>query len=181
MSAYRRKIFINHSFDEYFNGYAYFEDTDFSHRAVKEGYRCVRACGAYVYHRESSSFRKLANFEEDFRRNREIYEFRWGRPKRIAYILEPCDDNTLRRLHMGSLKSARNGNWVWYFLKEDRSIPLHSNIISVKIPDKNFYLKAIFGIIKKKKKFDEIFVGNEKAAGVLRSLEFLHKAKVSCY
>ena len=168
-------------FDEIY-GMGNFEDTDFSRRTVKEGYRCVRACGAYVYHRESSSFRKVATFEEDFRRNREIYEFRWGRPKRIAYILEPCDDNTLRRIHMGSLKSARDGNWVWYFLKGgEGEFPLHSNIVSVKIPDKNFYLKAIFGIVKKKKKFDEIFVGNEKAASVLRSLEFLHKAKVSCY
>ena len=55
-------------FDEIY-GMGNFEDTDFSRRAVKEGYRCVRACGAYVYHRENASFNHLKTFDEEFKRN----------------------------------------------------------------------------------------------------------------
>ncbi|MCM8761338.1 MAG: glycosyltransferase family 2 protein, partial [Candidatus Omnitrophica bacterium] len=98
-------------FDEIY-GMGNFEDTDFSRRAVKEGYRCVRACGAYVYHRENASFRRLKTFDEDFRRNKEIYEFRWGKPRRIAYVLDTYDQNVLKKLFSEATRLARAGNWV---------------------------------------------------------------------
>ncbi len=167
-------------FDEVY-GMGNFEDTDFSRRAIKEGYRCVRACGAYVYHREGTSFNRLKTFEDDFKRNKEIYEFRWGKPKRIAYILDYYDDNVLKKLQLESIKLARAGNWVWCFSKEDVKFPAHSNIIYNKLPPKNFYLKMIFNILKKKKKFDEIFVGEERFGKILEKFSFLHKAKISYY
>lgn len=167
-------------FDEIY-GMGNFEDTDFSRRAVRENYRCVRACGAYVYHKENSSFKGLKTFDEDFRRNREIYEFRWGKPKRVAYVLDLADTNILKRLEMESVRLARGGNWVWYFLKDRISQPAHSNIITVEISPKNFYMNTIFSILKKKKKFDEIFVGDEKFGGLLERLSFIHKAKVKYY
>lgn len=167
-------------FDEIY-GMGNFEDTDFSRRAVKDGYRCVRANGAYVYHRENSSFRKIKTFDEDFRRNREIYEFRWGKPKRIAYILDIYDDNTLRRLEAESVKLARSGNWIWYFLKDKAKTPDHSNIIRVELQPENFYLNTIFMILKKKKKFDEIFVGGARLGSILDFLSFMHRAKIRYY
>ena len=167
-------------FDEIY-GMGNFEDTDFSRRAIREGYRCVRACGAYVYHRENTSFSMVKSFAEDFRRNREIYEFRWGKPKRVAYVLDSGDANTLKRLEADSMKLARLGNWVWYFLKERIDMPEHSNIRVVELAARNFYPRAIFQILKKKKRFDEIFVGEEKLFNILDKLSFIHKAKVNYY
>lgn len=159
-------------------GMGNFEDTDFSRRAVKEGYRCVRACGAYVYHRENTSFSKVKTFDEDFRRNREIYEFRWGRPKRVAYLLEGCDANGLLKLTSESIKYARLGNWVWYYPKDRFEAPRHSNIIVVEPPSGNYHIKTAFRILKKKKRFDEIFVADERFGALLEKLEFIHKAKI---
>jgi GT2 family glycosyltransferase len=167
-------------FDEIY-GMGNFEDTDFSRRAVKEGYRCVRACAAYVYHREGSSFGKVRTFEDDFQRNREIFEFRWGRPRRIAYVLDSYDPNLLKKLSSDSVKLARDGNWVWYFQKERLEVPAHSNITAVEPPAKNFYLVTAFRILKKKKRFSEIFVGGENFGRALAALSFIHKAKVKYY
>lgn len=167
-------------FDEIY-GMGNFEDTDFSRRAVKEGYRCVRACGAYVYHREHASFARSAAFEEDFRRNREIFEFRWGKPRRIAYVLDEYDANGLKKIGVDSLRLARDGNWVWYFLKERLDVPKHSNIIAVEPPSRYYHLSTAFRILKKKKRFDEIFVGDQLFGKVLERLEFIHKAKVRYY
>ena len=164
-------------FDEVY-GMGNFEDTDFSRRAIKEGYKCVRACGAYVHHREGASFARLNGRDENFRRNREIYEFRWGKPKRVAYVLDSCDANTSRMLETSAVKLARGGSWVWYFLKGHLAVPPHSNIIAVEIGADNFYLDAIFKILKKKKRFDEIYVGGERLFGILKWLSFIHKAKV---
>lgn len=167
-------------FDEVF-GMGNFEDTDFSRKAVKAGFICVRACGAYVFHRENSSFRHLKSFDEDFKRNREIYEFRWGRPKRVAYVLDPNDDNIMKRVNAESMRLVRDGNWVWYFMKEKADVPNHSNIVPVELKADNFVFKAIFRILKKKKKFDEIYVGRERLGQILEKLSFIHKAKVGYY
>lgn len=167
-------------FDEVY-GMGNFEDTDFSRKAIKEGYKCVRACGAYVYHRESSSFSKVQTFNEDFNRNKEIYEFRWGRPKRIAYILDRYDANILKRLELDSMKLARNGNWVSFFTKSESGVPVHSNIKSVVMNSGNFYFKTMFRVLTKKKHFSEIFVGGERFGRFLDALSFIHKAKVRYY
>ena len=167
-------------FDEVY-GMGNFEDTDFSRKAVKAGYRCVRACGAYVYHRENTSFNKMKTFDEDFARNKEIYEFRWGKPRRIAYVLDDYDANVLKKLEADSVKLARDGNWIWFFLKEHLKVPAHSNIMPVELDAKNFYLNTAFRILKKKKKFSEIFVGEERFGRFLEAMKFIHKAKVRYY
>ena len=167
-------------FDEAY-GMGNFEDTDFSRRAVKAGYRCVRACGAYVYHRENTSFGTVRTFNADFERNREIFEFRWGRPRRIAYVLDECDENLRKKLGADSIALAREGNWIWYFKKEPMELPVHSNIIKVDLPPGNFYLAAAFRILKKKKRFSEIFVGDRRFGRALEALAVIHKAKVKYY
>jgi len=167
-------------FDEIY-GMGNFEDTDFSRKAVNAGYRCVRSCGSYVYHRESSSFSIVRTFNEDFNRNKEIFEFRWGKPKRIAYILDDYDPNILKRVEADALKLARSGNWVSFFNKDGLQLPVHSNITNVAMDARNFYLHAAFRILKKKKKFSEIFVGRERFGKFLEAVSFIHKAKVRYY
>lgn len=174
----KRKVFEKiGTFDEIY-GMGNFDDTDFSRRAVKAGYRCVRACGAYVYHRENTSFNKIKTFEDDFKRNKEIYEFRWGKPKRIAYILDKVDTNVLKKMNGEAMNLARNGNWIWYFVKDPIVMPRHSNIIIKYFPDNWFYPKVIFSILTKKKKFNEIVVGEERVGRFLAALNFIHKAAI---
>jgi len=167
-------------FDEIY-GMGNFEDTDFSRRAVKEGFKCVRACGAYVYHRENTSFSKVKAYEEDFKRNKEIYEFRWGHPMRVAYVLHLPDSNILKKLEADAIRLTRLGNRVWYYSGPGTVVPSHSNIILEKIEERNFYLKALVRILVKKKKFNEILVGEENFGKVLEKLSFIHKAKIGYY
>ncbi len=167
-------------FDEIY-GMGNFEDTDFSRRAVKALYRCVRACGAYVYHRENASFDKVKTFDDDFKRNREIYEFRWGRPKRIAFVLDGIDTDALRKTNNDSMVLARGGDWIWYFVKDPIAIPKHSNIIVKYFPGKLFYPKVLFNILKKKKKFNEIIAAKPIFGKVLSAFGFIHRAVVRYY
>ena len=157
-----------------------FEDTDFCRRAIKEGYLCVRACGAYVYHREGTSFGRDEKFDENFERNRQVYEFRWGKRRWIAYILDSLDEYTLVKFRRDALISARNGYWTWAFSRKHLSLPRHSNIITAEF-NKNFYIKTLFKILFKKKKFSQIYVTDGKLAFILERLSFIHKAKVYLY
>ena len=167
-------------FDEIY-GMGNFEDTDFSRKAAKAGFICVRACGAYVYHRENTSFDKIRAFDDDFKRNKEIYEFRWGKPKRVAYVLNPADAGLSKRLGLEAMKLARQGNWVKYYCDVECCIPGHSNISSEILGKKNLYLNVLAKVLVKKKKFDEIVVGNDKFGRILEKLHFIHKAKVRYY
>lgn len=166
-------------FDEIY-GMGNFEDTDFSRRGVKEGYKCVRACGAYVYHREGTSFGRDKTFDENFERNRQIYEFRWGKRRWIAYIMNSLDEYTLTRFNKDALGQARKGFWVWSFSKNHLDLPRHSNIIPAEF-SKNFYLRTLFKILFKKKRFSEIYVTDERLLFLLERLSFMHKAKVYYY
>jgi len=166
-------------FDEIY-GMGNFEDTDFSRRAIKEGYICVRACAAYVYHREGTSFGRDKTFDENFERNRQVYEFRWGKRRWIAYILNPVEEYTLAKFSRDAIKTARNGYWVWSFSKDHLDLPRHSNIIPAEF-NKNFYTKTLFKILFKKKKFSEIYVTDQRLASLLERLSFIHKAKVYLY
>ena len=157
-----------------------FEDTDYSRRAIKEGYICARAHRAYVYHDEGSSFGRNRVFDENFERNRQIYEFRWGKRRWIAYVISSFDDNMIKVLEKDIMPSVRLGLWVWYFSDKRLALPVHSNIIA-NVFDRYFYLKTLWKILTKKKRFSEIFVTNERFAKVLEKLSFIHKAKVHCY
>ena len=167
-------------FDEVY-GMGNFEDTDFSRSAVREGFRCVRACGAYVYHRENTSFKLLKDFDRDFKRNREIFEFRWGKPERIAYILDGSG-RIPKDMEAAAARSARAGNWVYFLSKGGLDgLPEHSNISQVKIGDDSYHLKVLYRILTKKKKFNELFVSEGKFGRIIRYLSFIHKAKVTTY
>ncbi|MDP3791495.1 MAG: glycosyltransferase family 2 protein [Candidatus Omnitrophota bacterium] len=166
-------------FDEIY-GMGNFEDTDYSRRAIKAGFLCARASGAYVYHREGTSFGRDQVFDENFERNRQIYEFRWGKRRWIAYILDPVDEYMLVKFNKDALNTARNGFWVWAFSRKRLDLPRHSNIIAAEF-GKFFCMKTLFKILFKKKRFSEIYVADERLIKVLEGLSFIHKAKVYSY
>ncbi|MDD5173433.1 MAG: glycosyltransferase family 2 protein [Candidatus Omnitrophica bacterium] len=166
-------------FDEIY-GMGNFEDTDYSRRAIKEGYICARAHRAYVFHDEGSSFGRDRTFDTNFERNRKIYEFRWGKRKWIAYIISSFDDNMVKALEKDIMPEARLGLWVWCFSDKRLALPEHSNIIA-NVFDRHFYLKTLWKVLTKKKRFSEIFVTDERFAKLLERLSFIHRAKVHYY
>ncbi len=63
----------------------FYEDEDFSQRAQQAGYQCVVAQGAYVYHAEHKTVRKMPEREALFTRNQRWCEEKWGRRIRVAW------------------------------------------------------------------------------------------------
>jgi len=167
------------NFDEvYKNGN--FEETDFCRRAEKAGYISVRAKAAYVYHYMKSSFVKLADYEESFRNNQEIYNRKWGKPRRLLYIVTRHHGNLLDWIGNETLAKARGGNWVWLFFKDRaflRMIQEHSNIKTVFITEHFFDAKCIVRILKKKKRFDTIYADDIKLVEKIKRYKRFHQAE----
>lgn len=84
-------------FDEQY-GAGYYEDEDFSRRAVQAGYLCVRCLDALVLHFISRSFGKDPERKSLLsERNRAIYEARWGRHRHLLVLPRyPATEDLLR-------------------------------------------------------------------------------------
>ncbi|HRZ87614.1 MAG TPA: hypothetical protein P5287_07340, partial [bacterium] len=151
--------------DEAF-GLAYFEDTDFSMRAKAAGYRCTKACGAYVYHHEHKSLDRVPWKEELFRKNKKIYEERWGRPLRIFAMAGDgivADRRRLREAIIDIVQLARNECYIHLYIAvspqrtkadlfRELGIAEMANIKVVSVNPALLTITALWRIITKRKK-----------------------------
>jgi len=72
-------------------GVGFFEDDDYCQRAKEAGFKIVCADGVFVHHHLSASFNELEHGAKGklFKKNREIYESRWGKWEPHQYREEP--------------------------------------------------------------------------------------------
>jgi len=133
----------------------YFEDTDFCRKAIAAGFICAIAQDAYVWHREHSTF-QTGEREKLFAVNRNIFEKRWGRPKRLIFAA------LNRRLPANllvdeCLAAARKGDWVWLIVPKNAknkfsSALIHGNIRLVGVHRIWLWLYPWFLYLSKRKK-----------------------------
>jgi GT2 family glycosyltransferase len=166
-------------FDERY-GMGNFEDADFCKKAQQVGYLCVCAKAAYVYHYEKRSFIKIKTFDYDFGRNRQIFFSKWGRQERILYVLTKDNPQNVKKIAQKALQYARQGNIVWIFLKHGypQLIYKHSNIYIYTLPKAFFNIISYWKVLKRKKKFDKIYVDDEAYIKRLNIFKLFHKAEV---
>jgi GT2 family glycosyltransferase len=72
-------------------GLAYFDDVDFSVRAINAGFLVALALDTYVYHHRNVTFFEVLKgprWNELHEKNKLIYYKRWGRPLKIAMVLD---------------------------------------------------------------------------------------------
>jgi GT2 family glycosyltransferase len=172
--------------DEVYLGVCY-EDTDFSVRAQKTGFISVMAEGAYVYHAEQASRRNLEKKEEVYRRNKEIFECKWGKLLRVFYIRTQDSDidhvlNDYEILKGLARERAFVDMWVGgaEFSPEEitRKTMKHADISINIVSDKFLGISSFWRILIKKKKYDAVITDNERLLRRLRFLKPLLGAKV---
>ncbi|MFH1768089.1 MAG: glycosyltransferase family 2 protein [Candidatus Omnitrophota bacterium] len=148
-------------------GRGYFEDSDYSRRAQKYGFKCVIAKGAYVWHREHSTFASK-EIEELFERNRVIFHKRWGKPLRILCVFSKMNsDSAVKSAAELSFGLARQGHRLWVVSASgDRgsnqsmeTLISHANIKLFLLPKIVVIIYSLYIIIKKrKKKIDVVYL-----------------------
>jgi len=70
---------------------AYYDDWDYSMRAIMSGFRCVRAMGALVYHYRNITYSDILGGKELNNLLKEkgvVFYKRWGRPLKILLIID---------------------------------------------------------------------------------------------
>ncbi len=161
-------------------GYAYFEDTDYSRRAQAAGFKCAMAKGCYVYHSEGRSGKFLKNKDETFDRSARIFEERWGRILRVAFIVTERKAAPMEKVTQEIKKELAGHNRVWLFAVKGADLSLlpdHLDFMNDS-PKKLFKLSTFWNIIIKKKKYDRIYTGDPVLRCALAGYRFFRGAEI---
>ncbi len=149
-----------------------FEDTDFSRRAQKAGYKCVMAKGAYVYHAQNTGFKKRRDWDEIFKRNLEIFNKRWGRIQRVVYVITGDKENKYDTIKDSVKDFLKAGHFVHIFFKRgipESEIQQHISLRTFKIKST---LTILWRILLRKKKFNRIVTDSIFLAGIFRIFRY---------
>jgi len=142
-----------------------FEDTDFSRRAAKAGYKCVMAKGAYVYHKQNTGFKKRKDWDERFKINLDMFNKRWGKIERIVYIIRKENKYDAIRESVNSFLKA--GHFVQIIFKYDipSGIQEHTSLRIFKVKSN---IAILWRVLMRKKRFNRIFTDSKFLAGIFR-------------
>ena len=144
----------------------YYDDRDYSLKAIKAGYKCVRARAAFVYHIRNATMNKMVG-EEATRnlneKNSEIFYKRWGRPLKIVFVIKnsPAAKGMLQKVCLDQ-------NKVVAIVKRPSGIGYeHTNMKILSFKPFLFNLKTFVYIAairskKSQKAVDLIFTDDEK-------------------
>jgi len=167
-------------FDEIY-GMGYYEEKDFSRKAVNLGFKCIKVKSSFVYHEDKLSFNKIKDRDEIFRTNENIYNKRWGVPLNIAIVAEKSSE--LKKIKDKMYTLLKKGHRIHIFFKKrngDINLKDHINIKKFSLVSPLFKCLTFFKIWKrrKKKKIEIIVVLDDKNVRAFKKLRFLHKAEI---
>lgn len=171
----------------------FFEDEDFSMRAQQAGYRCLVAAGAYVYHAEHKTVRKMPEREALFAKNQRWCHEKWGRWVRMAWPrftpvtlgsdelhdwLQQLVGWARRRVHV-YVYCPTPAAWSRETLFRSVGLVPHADIRFHPVPRPLAPATALALIAKRRKKpFDLIVAPEARWARWAQRLRWLHRADV---
>lgn len=157
-------------------GMAYFDDVDFSIRAIRAGFLVVRALDTYVYHhRNVTAFEifKGGRWNELHERNKQICYKKWGRPLRIAMILDAKHCIDAKRL--AGIKDT-----VYYLARRQNHIDLWSPCdIGKEFRHTNVAFRSYGGILTRPISLFDIYLNGKKKKEKRYDAVFDYHAKAS--
>jgi glycosyltransferase involved in cell wall biosynthesis len=143
----------------------YYDDRDYSLKAIKAGYRCVKAKGAFVDHIRNVTMKKAMEQEKInalMERNGRVFYKRWGYPLKLIFVLNDIKSSgeLLRNVCMDQ-------NKVIVIKKARGALPYeHTNLKVLEFGPFLFNVKTLFYIMTKRSKkhqkgIDYIFTNDD--------------------
>ena len=185
--------------DEAF-GIGGFDDTDYSMRAHKAGYRSVCVHSSYVYHKQHASFNAMGDRRALVAPGEQAYFRKWPRHLRVgvSFYADGSGDREIENLLKDMLFLAREWCWVNLWIFGDKAgsrarieaasrkieMPLHQNIKFNYFPKRFGDAQSAIRLIersfgtKSRKRYDVVLAGNDRTLSVLNALYPLHRTRI---
>ena len=150
-------------------GLGYYDDDDYSVRAIRAGFRCVRANNVIVEHFRDSTFSSIFTDEkrrELHEKNKELFYSKWGKRLNILFIVTK---STAKSAAFSDIlfSLARRQHIVYLWRLDTPENFQHINIREKRISNLFYRLyvtAALFinGLKKSSKKYNLVFCDDEK-------------------
>ena len=150
----------------------YYDDRDYSLKAIEAGYKCVKAMGAFVDHVRNVTMKSIMRqnrISDLMERNGKIFYKRWGYPLRIVLVLrDPSGSKVLLQ------KMCMDQNKVIVITRKDGVVPYeHTNIKALKFGRGLFNVTTLLYVMsnrskKQQKKTDFIFTNDKSFYSFLK-------------
>lgn len=164
-------------------GLGYYDDDDYSVRAIRAGFRCIRANGIIVRHLRDTTFSAI--FPDDKRRalhqkNKELFYSRWGKRLRLVFIIsKPLGRDKVSAV---LLRMARKQHIVYVW---NMASPLGLEHINIRERRMSAALSSLRcaalltlnGMKKDPKRYNAVFVDDE---GIFASIRPVAKGPSYC-
>lgn len=154
-------------------GMGYYDDDDYSVRAIRSGFKCVRANDVFVRHLRDSTFSSI--FKDDKRRelhekNKRLFYSKWGRRLKIVLISARKKD---KRISDIATSLARRQHVVYLWSRSPAKLE-HINIREKTAPELLFKLScaaalALNGTKKDSKRYDLVFFDDKSTGDWIRA------------
>lgn len=171
---------------------ALYEDTDYSMKATSEGYRCVIARGAYVWHHGHGSTGRVKKINAIAEKNKERFYKKWGIPLRILWCsTRGVMDEAFKEALSSCIELARDGNYVYIFARGKNTVASeeifkrfdltrHANVHIRTCPAAAFKWSCLWRLlIKRKKPYDLVVADDDSVEALLKGFGFFYKARLS--
>ena len=164
----------------------YYDDCDYSVRALRAGFRPVRAKASYVYHYQNATHKtalKKEGMDYLLVKHKELFYERWGRPLKIVFIFsgKTCDKKKIEDM-LFSLARQQHHIYIWAINKYIPPIE-HTNVKVNLIPAFLFSLFTFLNIINNlgrniNKRYDLIFTDDVKLINLFLFFGLTKKVKI---
>ncbi|MBU1863267.1 MAG: glycosyltransferase family 2 protein [Candidatus Omnitrophica bacterium] len=167
-------------------GFGNYEETEHCILARKEGIRIMLAQGAFVFHEEHATFntlfKKRSSFEEIFENDKKKFEEKYGKNKRVLYVVTTTDRKVLKKIDTATYTTAAGGTWVHVIVKDATRDYVferkHRWITFFTYSPHFFIVRCFLKIYFKKKRYDEIYVDSNALYAVFKRYALFLRAKI---
>ena len=169
----------------------YYDDRDYSLKAIEAGYRCVKAKGAFVDHVRNVTMKKTMRqdkISDLMERNGKIFYRRWGHPLRVVFAFrDPAGSGKLlRTVCMDQNKVivlVRDGKIWGNRGKEGKGLYEHTNMKVLRFAGAFFNIAATVYVMsnrskKQQKKTDFVFTDDKSFYSFLKPFAMFIPAEI---
>jgi GT2 family glycosyltransferase len=146
-------------------GVGYYDDDDYSVRAINAGFRCVRANDVVVEHLKDSTFKDIfteKNRMELHEKNKKLFYSKWGRRLRLIFVI--TKDERRSDIVETLLSAARRQHIIYLWNGGETFGINHINIRERAISKLLLSFELLSNRFKKPgKRYDAIFVDDKDA------------------
>lgn len=130
---------------------AYYDDWDFSLRAIQAGFIIVRALGAFVWHFRNITYEQILGkkgLNEQLEQKKIIFESRWGRFKKVLLVIDKSLKNRTKDLQNAAIYLLRQQTRIVVLIGNTNFSVRHTNCFLKVIPDWFLKISVLFYLLR---------------------------------